>query len=84
VHEKLAQDIARTIAGSLPRFEGGPVDGIILTGGLARSERLVARLEALLAQVPAAVTVYPGALEGEALRDGALRVLRGHEVALEY
>ena len=84
VHEKLAQDIARSIAGSLPRFEGGPVDGIILTGGLARSERLVARLKALLAQVPAAVTVYPGALEGEALRDGALRVLRGQEVALEY
>ncbi|MFH1464510.1 MAG: butyrate kinase [Pseudomonadota bacterium] len=84
VFERLAQDIARFIAGSLPRFEGRPVDAIILTGGLARSDRLVARLKVLLAQLPASVTVYPGALEGEALRDGALRVLRGQETALEY
>ncbi len=84
VFEKLAQDIACCVAGSLPRFEGEVVDRIVLTGGMARSEPMVARLRQLLSQLPVGVTVYAGAMEGEALRDGALRVLRGLEQALEY
>ena len=57
---------------------------MILTGGLARSERLVVRLRKLLCRIPIEITVYPGAMEGEALRDGALRVLGGQVEALEY
>jgi butyrate kinase len=84
VFEKLCQDIAAWIAGCVPRFQGEPIDGIILTGGMARSERLVARVRALLAQIPIEIVVYPGAMEGEALRDGGLRVLNGQERVLEY
>jgi butyrate kinase len=84
VFDKLCQDIAAWIASCVPRFEGQPIDGIILTGGMARSGRLVAQVEALLKQIPIEITVYPGAMEGTALRDGALRILDGQEQALEY
>ncbi len=84
IFEKLCQDIAACIAGCVPRFEGEAIDGIILTGGMARSERLVARLRTLLSLIPLEIAVYPGAMEQEALRDGALRVLLGMEEALEY
>ncbi len=84
VFEKLCQDIAANIASCVPRFEGEAIDGLILTGGLARSERLVVRLRKLLCRIPIEITVYPGAMEGEALRDGALRVLGGQVEALEY
>ena len=84
VFEKLCRDIASWIAGCVPRFEGEPIDGIILTGGMARSERLVARLRTMLSQIPIEITVYPGAMEAAALRDGGLRALRGQERALEY
>ena len=84
VFEKLCQGIAAWVAGCIPRFEGEVIDGIILTGGMARSERLVARVRTLLGQVPIEIVVYPGAMEGTALRDGGLRVLDGQERALEY
>ena len=84
VFEKLCQDIATWIAGCVPRFGGEPIDGIVLTGGMARSEPLVARVRQLLSQVPIEVTVYPGAMEAIALRDGGLRVLRCQERVLEY
>jgi butyrate kinase len=84
VFEKLCQDIAAWIAGCVPRFEGQAIDGIILTGGMARSECLVARVSALLSQIPIEITVYPGAMEGTALRDAGLRVLAGNERVHEY
>jgi len=84
VFEKLCQDIAAWIAGCVPRFEGDLIHSIILTGGMARSARLVARMQQLLGQIPIELTVYPGAMEATALRDGGLRVLRGQEPALEY
>jgi butyrate kinase len=84
VFEKLCQDIAAWIASCVPRFEGEPIDGIVLTGGMARSERLVARMRTLLRGIPLEITVYPGAMEAQALRDGGLRVLRQQEQVLEY
>ncbi len=84
VHDKLCQDIASWIAGCVPRFEGEPIDGIILTGGMARSAKLVARVRALLSGIPIEIVVYPGAMEATALRDGGLRVLGGQERVLEY
>jgi butyrate kinase len=84
VFEKLCQGVAAWVAGCIPRFEGEPIDGIILTGGMARSDRLVARVRGLLAQVPIEIVVYPGAMESTALRDGGLRVLNGQERVLEY
>lgn len=84
VHEALCQGIAAWIASAFVRFDGEKVDQVILTGGMARSERLVARLKTLLGPISPGITVYPGELEAEALRDGAVRVLRGQEEARRY
>ncbi|MBW2278203.1 MAG: butyrate kinase, partial [Deltaproteobacteria bacterium] len=84
VFRAMAEQIAAEIAALVPKFEGEAVDRILLTGNLARSRRLVTRLEKLLASMRLGITVYPGNLELEALRDGALRVLRGIEKVEEY
>jgi butyrate kinase len=84
VFRAMAEQIAAEIAASVPKFEGATVDALILTGNLTRSELLVARLRELLAAIPLDVVVYPGNLELEALRDGALRVLRGIEPVKDY
>ncbi|MBN1334973.1 MAG: butyrate kinase [Deltaproteobacteria bacterium] len=84
VWEKLCQEVASTIASCSTRFGGERVDRVILTGGMTRSRRLVTRVTTLLRAVPVGVTVYPGELEGEALKEGAVRVLRGQETPLEY
>ena len=61
----------------------GRVDAVVLTGGLAHSERFV---EAIRNRVDfiAPVLVYPGEDELKALAEGALRVLRGEEEAKFY
>ena len=61
----------------------GNVDATVLTGGMAKSHRLVSDLrEALLWIAP--VYVFPGEMEMEALATGALRVLRGEEEPKKY
>lgn len=61
----------------------GRVDGILLGGGLARSEELVRRLTVMCGYI-APVYAYPGEFEMEAMAAGALRVLRGKEQAKRY
>ncbi len=51
---------------------------IILTGGLAYSKRLIEIIIDMTSFI-APITLYPGGDEMEALRDGALRVLRNIE-----
>lgn len=84
VLEALAQQVAMEIAGLVPKFLGDEVDRIIITGGMAKAEPLVTRLSRLLARVGVQITVMPGEDELEALRDGARRVLLGHERAMDY
>jgi len=84
VLEALMQQIAMEIASMIPKFLGEPVDQIILTGGMVKSRRLRARLRELLSQVPIPITSRPGEDELEALRDGAARVLAGHESPMHY
>lgn len=84
VFDALAYQVAKAAAALLPAFEGQPVDRVILTGGMARSEPLVKRLEYYLSGMPCGVTVYPGENEMVALAKGALRVLYGKEAAREY
>ncbi len=84
VFEAMCEQIAAEIAAAVPKFKGEPVDQIIVTGGMAHSERLRAALRRDLAQLGIGITFYPGEREMEALRDGALRVLRGLEQAQEY
>ncbi len=84
VFDALAYQVAKSITALWPAFEGQPVDRVILTGGMARSASLVARVEHYLAGAPCGVTVYPGENEMAALAKGALRVLYGKEPAREY
>lgn len=58
-------------------------DGIIITGGLAHSERLIRDLKEYIGKL-CKVFVYPGENEMEALAEGVFRVLDGAERALEY
>ncbi len=84
VFDALAYQIAKAAAALLPAFEGGLLDRIILTGGMARSERLVGELTRYLKAMPCGVTVYPGENEMAALAKGALRVLWGKEAVRDY
>lgn len=58
----------------------GHIDGIILTGGMARSEYVVSRLKQRISWM-APVYVYPGQDEMLALAQNALAVLRGERQA---
>jgi butyrate kinase len=58
----------------------GKVDAVILTGGMAWSERVVSFLRDTLAWI-APIQVYPGEDELQALADGVFRVLDGQEQA---
>lgn len=62
---------------------GGRPDAIAITGGIARWDDLVDRIERRLAWI-APVLVIPGELELEALAEGAGRVLLGLEGAIEW
>ncbi len=77
VFDAMAYQIAKEI-GAMATVLGGGVEAILLTGGMARSERLCARLTAAVGWI-APVSVYPGEDELQALAEGALRVLRGEE-----
>ncbi len=80
----LGYQVARWICSLIPAFEGEPVDQVLLTGGLARSEPLVELIKSRIAGMNVGLTVYPGENEMVALREGALRVLMGKEQPKEY
>ena len=60
------------------------IDQVLLTGGLARSERLVRDVEAGVRALGCGLTAYPGENEMFALVKGVLRVLNGKEDARTY
>jgi butyrate kinase len=70
---------AAMMAGALK----GDVDAILMTGGLAYDEELVAELTQDLQWI-APIYVYPGSYETIALAAGAQRVLLGEEKAKTY
>lgn len=82
VLEAMAYQVAKEV-GAMAAVLAGKVDRIVVTGGLARSARVVREIEARVAWI-APVVVHPGEEELEALAAGALRVLRGEEDAMEY
>jgi butyrate kinase len=73
--------VAKEMGGLLAVLRG-KVDAIVLTGGVARSERFIAELEARTAWIGAPFVVFPGEDEMLALAEGALRVLRGEVEAM--
>jgi butyrate kinase len=79
VFEAMAYQIAKE-AGALATALEGRVDAILLTGGMAHSERLVAQLRPYLQWI-APIHLYPGEDELQALAEGVFRVLAGEETA---
>lgn len=82
VFEAMAYQVSKEIAALGAVFEGR-VDGVVLTGGLALSEEFIARIKHRVAYL-GPIFLYPGENEMEALRDGALRVLEGKDIAQDY
>jgi len=59
---------------------GGKVDAVLVTGGMAHSERMVKKLRGYVDWI-APIAVYPGEDELRALAEGVFRVLDGEEEA---
>jgi butyrate kinase len=79
VYEAMIYQIAKE-AGAMAAVLCGKVDAVLLTGGMAHSQRLVERLRGYLEWI-APITVYPGEDELLALAEGVFRVLDGEEQA---
>jgi butyrate kinase len=82
VYEAMAIQIAKDI-GSLCPVVDGKVDKIILTGGLAYSNKFVDLIKKRVAFL-APISVMPGAYEMKALAWGVYRVLNGEEAVNTY
>lgn len=82
VFEAMAYQVSKGI-GELATVLCGHVDNIVITGGLAYSDRLVDWIKERVSFI-APVSCIPGEFEMEALRNGALRVLSGEEEAKEF
>jgi butyrate kinase len=79
VLDALIYQIAKE-TGAMAAVLAGKVDAIILTGGMAHSERVVTRLSEQIGWI-APTTTYPGEDELRALAEGVFRVLDGEEEA---
>ncbi len=81
IFDAMAYQIAKDI-GAMATVLNGRLDAILLTGGMAHSQKLTEQLRPAIEWI-APVVVYPGEDELQALAEGALRVLRHEEQALE-
>ena len=77
VYEAFVYSVAKEICSYAAAFDG-PVDRIVLTGGIAHSKFVVDEVSRMTAFL-APMEVVAGEFEMEALALGALRVLRGEE-----
>jgi len=66
--------------GSLAPVLDGPIDAIVITGGIAHDNDFVEQIKKMV-EFLAPVIVLPGEDEMAALAKGALRVIRGEEKA---
>ena len=82
VLDSMAYQVCKEIGAMVTVLESR-VDAIILTGGLAYSNRFTGSIKQRVDRL-APVYVYPGEDEMLALMQGVLRVLTGEEMAMEY
>jgi butyrate kinase len=82
IYEAMAYQIAKGI-GELATVLKGNIDAIILTGGLAYSDKLIAFIKDRIEFI-GKIVVMPGENEMQALTLGTLRVLRGEEAYKEF
>jgi butyrate kinase len=79
VFEAMVYQIGKEVGAMAAVLEGN-VDAVLLTGGMAHSERLLERLRGYVEWI-ALVAGYPGEDELRALAEGVFRVLDGEEEA---
>ncbi|MGC9157431.1 MAG: butyrate kinase [Terracidiphilus sp.] len=79
VFEAMAHQIGKE-TGAMAAVLAGKVDAVLLTGGMAYSERLVTLLRGYMEWI-APFRIYPGEDELQALAEGVFRVLNGEEQA---
>jgi butyrate kinase len=77
VYDAMIYQIAKEV-GAMAAVLEGRVDAVLLTGGMAHSERLINKLRVYIQWIAPIVT-YPGEDELRALAEGVFRVLNGEE-----
>ena len=77
LHDAMIYQVAKE-TGAMAAVLEGRVDAVLLTGGMAYSERLVCKLRAYIEWI-APIAVYPGEDELRALAEGVFRVLDDEE-----
>ena len=82
IYDAMVYQICKEI-GAYATVLKGEVDLIILTGGIAYSQTIIEKIADRVKFI-APIKAYPGEDEMIALVQGALRVLRGEEEALDY
>lgn len=82
IYDAMIYQVSRYIGAAAIPVQGN-VDYIILTGGIAYSKYLTAKIEADVKFI-APVMVMPGEDELQALVEGTLRVISGQEAAMKY
>lgn len=82
VYEALLYQVGKAIGAMAAVLDFRP-DGIVLTGGMANSARVVDSLRQRCGAL-APLYVYPGSDESLALAEGAARVLAGQETAMSW
>ena len=82
VLDSMAYQVSKEI-GAMTAVLEGRVDAIVITGGLAYSNRFTGAIKQRVDAL-APVHVFPGEDEMFALMSGVLRVLRGQELAMKY
>ena len=82
VLDSMAYQVSKEI-GAMTAVLEGMVDAIVLTGGLAYSNRFTGAIKQRVDKL-APVYVFAGEDEMFALMSGVLRVLRGQELAMQY
>lgn len=82
IFRAMIYQIAKEIGACAAALKGS-LDAVVLTGGLANSERVVRSVGSYVDYL-GRLLVYPGEREMEALAAGAFRVIKGIEEAKEY
>jgi butyrate kinase len=80
--EAMAYQVAKTIGG-MAAVAKGRVDGIVLTGGLAKDTKFVRMIRERVSWI-GRILIYPGEDEMLALAQGALKALKDKKSVLKY
>ena len=82
IQDAMSYQIAKEI-GAMSAVLKGKVDGILLTGGLAKNPLLVDYVKDMVSYI-APVSIYPGEDEMQALAMNGFMVLKGEAEVLDY